>query len=161
MRCARSLREVPTPFSTIKHGLKAAICFSLLSGCGNPASPEPRGAAPPPVQSQQGYGQSGQSVRSRQAAFLNEIRNADPSYQTIQKALINGNNEVGLILSRTVEMDTVPTLMRSILTRMAREFPGQDLTVIAYAPSNPPRTIGSARMDAQTRQITYTRAQPQ
>jgi len=38
---------------------------------------------------------------------------------------------------------------------MAKEFPGQDLTVVAYAPSNPPMKIGTARLDARTRQMSY------
>ena len=132
-----------------------------MLGCGQPASDDPRGAAPPPVQRSQGYGSSSAqrgTLRERQAAFLNQIREADPSHQSIQKALVNENNELGLVLSRQVEMDSVPALLRSILTRMAEEFPGQDLTVIAYAPSNPPLKIGTAHLKAATRQMTYTPA---
>src|SRR5205823_6555199 len=66
--------------------------------------------------------------KQRQADFLNRIRAADPQHQTIDHAMLNEQNELGLILDRTVEMDRVPDLMRSILTQMAREFPGQDLT---------------------------------
>ena len=136
------------------------LCVFVLSGCEDPNRSEPRGTAPPPpIQSQQGYGQSAPSLRTRQAAFLNEIRQADPSYRTIEKALVNENNAVGLILSRNVEMDSVPGLMRSILTRMAKEFPRQDLTVIAYAPSNPPMKIGTGRLDARSRQMSYTPSQ--
>ena len=51
--------------------------------------------------------------------------------------MLNEQNELGLILDRTVEMDKVPDLMRTILGQMAREFPGQDLTILAYTPSNP------------------------
>ena len=70
--------------------------------------------------------------------------------------MLNEQNELGLILDRTVEMDRVPDLMRSILTQMAREFPGQDLTVLAYTPSDPPHKIGTARLNAQTRDMSYT-----
>src|SRR5438874_13325078 len=88
--------------------LASGICLLILSGCEAPNRSEPRGTAPPPpIQSQQGYGQSAPSLRTRQAAFLNEIRQADPSYRTIEKALVNENNAVGLILSRNVEMDSV------------------------------------------------------
>jgi hypothetical protein len=52
-------------------------------------------------------------------------------------------------------MDRIPDLMRMMLTEMAREFPGQDLTVLAYAPSNPPRKIGTARLDGRTREMNY------
>lgn len=124
-------------------------------------NPNPRGAAAPPYEIQRGQNRSQSPVRERQAAFLNRIRQSDPRFETIQRAVLNENNELGLILSRNVEMDSIPVLMRSMLTEMAREFPGQDLTVIAYAPTQPPMKIGTARLDAQTRQMTYTRAQPQ
>lgn len=100
----------------------------------------------------------GGSVKQRQADFLNRIRAADPSGRTIERAVINDQNELGLILDRSVQLDDIPKLMKSMLTQMAREFPGEDLTVIAYAPSNPPRKIGTGRLDARTRDMTYTPA---
>ena len=36
-----------------------------------------------------------------------------------------------------------------MLTQMAREFPAQDLIVIAYTPSNPPLKVGIARLDSR------------
>ncbi len=92
----------------------------------------------------------------RQIAFLNRLRKADPDRRTFERAVFNEQNELGLILSRTVELDKISALMRSILTQMARTFPGQDLTVLAYAPSNPPRKIGTGRLNARTRDMTYT-----
>lgn len=89
-------------------------------------------------------------------AFLNRIREADPQHRTINRAVLNEQNELGLILDRSVEMQNIPALMRTMLSQMAPEFPGQDLTVIAYAPSNPPRKIGTAHLDARTREMTYT-----
>jgi len=140
----------------------APLTFIVACGCGNPNSSEPRGAAPPPAQREQGsVASTATSSRQRQIVFLNELRTAEPSYRTIQKAVLNRNNELGLILSRNVEMDSIPPLMRSILTRMAKEFPGQDLTIVAYAPSNPPLPIGSARYDAQSRQMSYSPSNPQ
>lgn len=98
----------------------------------------------------------GSNLRQRQADFLNRIRAADPQQTTIDRALLNEQNELGLILDRRVEMDKVPDLMRTMLTQMAREFPNEDLTVLAYAPSEPPRKIGTAHLDARTRDMTYT-----
>lgn len=92
-------------------------------------------------------------------AFLNRIREADPQQRTIDRALINEQNELGLILDRSVEMKKIPDLMRTMLDQMARAFPDQDLTVLAYAPSNPPRKIGTAHLDARTRAMTYVPAQ--
>jgi hypothetical protein len=97
------------------------------------------------------------SLKQRQVAFLNRIRRADPERRTIERAVFNPQNELALILARGVEMDKIPQLMRSMLGQMAREFPGQDLTIFAYAPSNPPLRIGTARFNARTRDMTYTR----
>jgi hypothetical protein len=92
-------------------------------------------------------------------AFLNRIREADPQQRTIDRALINEQNELGLILDRSVEMQKIPDLMRTMLAQMAQEFPNQDLTVLAYTPSNPPQKIGTAHLDARTRAMTYVPAQ--
>jgi hypothetical protein len=94
--------------------------------------------------------------KDRQAAFLNQIRAADPQHQTIEKALLNERNELGVILNRNVEMDSIPRLMKSMLAEMAQHFPGQDLTIIAYAASDPPLKIGTARLDAKSRNMSYT-----
>jgi hypothetical protein len=102
------------------------------------------------------YLETESNLKQRQAAFLIKIRKADPQYQTIQRAVFNEQNELGLIFNRSVEMDKIPALMRSMLIQMARVFPGQDLTILGYAPSNPPRKIGTARLNARTRDMTYT-----
>jgi hypothetical protein len=96
------------------------------------------------------------NLKQRQAAFLNRLRDADPQGRTIDRALLNEENELGLILDRSVEMERIPALMRTMLTQMAREFPGENITVLAYTPSNPPRKIGTAHLNAATRDMTYT-----
>jgi hypothetical protein len=114
-------------------------------------------ASPPPTsQSNSVSAGSDRQLKERQADFLNRIRAADPQQRTIDRALLNEQNELGLILDRSVEMDKIPDLMRSMLTEMAREFPGQDLTILAYAPSAPPQKIGTARFNARTRDMTFT-----
>lgn len=125
--------------------------LTIISGCDvstPPVSQDEQRSSQPRIETN--------NLKQRQADFLNRIREADPQYRTIDRALLNGKNELGLILDRSVEMDKVPDLMRTVLTQMAREFPGQDLTVIAYTPSNPPHKIGTARLNAQTRDLSYT-----
>jgi hypothetical protein len=118
----------------------------------------PTTTASPPSTSQSNSVSAGgdRELKQRQADFLNRIRAADPQQRTIDRALLNEQNELGLILDRSVEMNKIPDLMRSMLTEMAREFPGQDLTVLAYAPSAPPQKIGTARFNARTRDMTFT-----
>ena len=135
-------------------GIIASLALAAISaGCGGPV-------APPEVQASAPNSTTHlvpQSNREKQAAFLNQIRSADPDARTIDRALINEQNELGLILDRTVELETIPALMRLMLTKMAAQFPGEDLTVLAYTPSNPPRKVGTARLNARTRDMSYTK----
>ncbi len=150
--------------------LRTSLALLLSAGlvaCG-PAAPPPtqrqavppenetRAANPPPLPP----GNAAGNQRQRQAEFLNRLRSADPQFKTIDKAVLNEQNELGLILDRSVDLDSVPALMRTMLAQMAKEFPGQDLNVIAYAPSNPPLKIGTAHLDARTRDMTYTKEHP-
>lgn len=127
----------------------------VLAGCGQ-SSNNGTGTGSPgaPVVGQQV--QSGSSRQAKRAEFLNRIRSADPQYQVIQRAMLNAQNELGIILKRDVDLKTIPALMRSLLTQMAKEFPGEDLTVIAYTPTDPPMKIGTGHLNASTREMTYT-----
>jgi hypothetical protein len=134
-----------------------SVCVALLcAGWGPYVSAPFGGYGPPPVQARSADTSS--ELRQRQVAFLHQIRQADPRYQTIDKAVLNEQNELGVVLNRHVDMDAVRPLMRTLLTQMAKAFPGHDLTVIAYAPAQPPMPIGTARLNARTRQMTYTPA---
>jgi hypothetical protein len=130
-------------------------CLLLLASC----DASPPASAPSTEQDRGVQPESSQGLKQRQMAFLNRIREADPQQRTIDRALINQQNELGLILDRSVEMQKIPDLMRTMLEQMAREFPNQDLTVLAYAPSNPPQKIGTAHLDARTSAMTYVPAQ--
>jgi hypothetical protein len=97
------------------------------------------------------------TIRARQKAFLDRIRQSDPEFQTVQRAILNEQNELGLILNGNVNVDSVPALMKALLTQMSKEFPGQDLVIVAYGPTDPPVLIGTGRFEVRTRQMTYTR----
>ncbi len=134
-----------------------------LTACG-PAAPPPvirQTPAPQPGVPQNNVPSGGNSgLRQRQAEFLHRIRQADPQFKTIDRALLNEQNELGLVLNQSVAMDDIPALMRTMLAQMAKAFPQQDLTVVAYAPSNPPMKIGTATLDARSGDMKYVRAQP-
>jgi hypothetical protein len=95
-------------------------------------------------------------LRQQQLAFLNRIRETDPEHRTIDRALINEQNELELILSDSVEVEKMPIVMRVMLKQMSGAFPGQDLTVFTYSSSTPPRKIGTAHLDGQTGKMDYT-----
>ena len=138
----------------------AVMCslgIALLGAGWGPHGAAPFGGySPPSVQARSADDVS--ELRQQQIAFLHRMRQADPRYQTIEKAVLNEQNELGVILNRHVEMEAVRPLMRTLLTQMAKAFPRQNLTVIAYAPTQPPMPIGTARLNARTRQMTYTPA---
>jgi hypothetical protein len=153
--------DAPLQTDRLRH--RARVCLVwvalLCTGWGPYASAPFGGYGLPSVQARSV--DTGSELRQRQMAFLHRIRQADPRYQTIDKAVLNEQNELGVILNRHVDMEAVRPLMRTLLTQMAKAFPGQDLTIIAYAPTQPPMPMGTARLKARTRQMTYTPAVPQ
>jgi hypothetical protein len=132
----------------------------FLAGCGVQQEQPQRTELPPIIRESAGARRetrdNSETLRQRQLEFLNRIRQSDPQFQTIERALFNERNELGLVLDRKVEMESIPRLMEAMLTQMASAFPGQDLTIIAYAPATPPVKIGTGRLDAQTRRMTFT-----
>jgi hypothetical protein len=126
----------------------------LFLGACSPRS-EPAVNSPQAQQSPASQPITGPEFKQRQIAFLNRIRDADPQQKVIDRAMLNEQNELGLILDRSVEMNRIPDLMRTFLTQMAREFPEQDLTVIAYTPSSPPLKVGTAHLDSRTKEMNY------
>ena len=129
--------------------------FLLVGACEKPSAHQALASPPLAEQNRAGQLTSGLQFKQRQIAFLNRIRDADPQNKVIDRAMLNEQNELGLILDRSVELNRIPDLMRAMLTQMAGEFPGQDLTVIAYTPSNPPRKVGTAYLDFRTKEMKY------
>lgn len=130
------------------------LSVALGSGCGKSPPPET------PVNRSVSSPAAAGSAESRRAELLNRIRAADPQKQTIEQALINERNELGLILNRRAPLDQIPKLLQTMLAQLDETFPGQDHTVVAYTPTEPPQVIGTARLDARTRDMTYTPASP-
>jgi len=95
-------------------------------------------------------------TRQRQMEFLNEMRSFDPQHEVIDRAIFNQANELGIIVNRTVVMEKIPPLMRTLLKKMAEQFPHRDLTILAYAPADPPLKIGTAHLDARTGDMSYS-----
>jgi hypothetical protein len=155
--CLRAVCEALSPKYSCACSRSLLLCFALSLVVSVSTASESANAAPTTFQrSSSAYVKTDGDLKKSQIEFLNRLRKADPKHQTIERAVFNEQNELGVILNRGVELDKISALMRSILVQMARAFPGQDLTVLAYAPSNPPRKIGTARLNARTRDMTYT-----
>jgi hypothetical protein len=139
--------------------IATSLAVIALMGCGKPSTRGSSGdAASDQFPNSQSQIRKTADGEQRRAELLNRIRAADPSQATIVRALLNEKNELGLVLNRTVELDDVPKLLRTMLGELDKSFPGQDHTAVAYAPTNPPQPIGTARLDGRTRVMTYTRA---
>ncbi len=102
-----------------------------------------------------------QNLRQRQIDFLNQIRRFDPQREVIDHAVFNAPNELGIVVNRTVEMQKIPALTRTLLTKMAQQFSYQDLTVVVYAPTNSPLKLGTAHFNARTGDMAYSPANHQ
>lgn len=138
----------------------STIILAVAAGCGGNESSDANSSRPSSTAPSARSAEAGnlRSVEERRAALLNRIRSSDPQKVTIERAIINERNELGLILSRQTNLDDMPRLMKAMLTQMAEDFPGQDLTAVAYSPTEPPRTIGTARLNLRTRDMTYDAA---
>ncbi|MBA3442110.1 MAG: hypothetical protein H0T92_19800 [Pyrinomonadaceae bacterium] len=72
---------------------------------------------------------------TQQEAFLARIKNAASGNNVIRDARMNGDNELGVVLSENVKLRQVRPLMQTLLKEMRDEFPNRVLTVRAYAPN--------------------------
>ena len=96
-----------------------------------------------------------ESVR-RHWSYLNRIRQADSLNSTIDRTLLNDQNELGVVLFPSVTPDKVSALLRQVMTQMAQEFPKEDVTLSAYTSSRQPRKIGTAHLNGRTGETIYT-----
>ncbi len=72
---------------------------------------------------------------TQQEAFLARIKNAASGNNVIRDARMNGDSELGVVLSENVKLRQVRPLMQTLLKEMRDEFPKRVLTVRAYAPN--------------------------
>jgi hypothetical protein len=107
--------------------LSAAICRAIrfpglammISLCVGASSPRSEPSVNPPQTQQNRASQliAGPEFKQRQIAFLNRIRDADPQQRVIDRAMLNKQNELDLILDRSVEMNKIPELMRTLVAQ--------------------------------------------
>ncbi len=87
--------------------------------------------------------------------FLTRLRFADPDYHLILMACLK-ERELNLLLSRQATAQDIPILLKGLLVQLSHEFPGEDLSVIAFRPIVPLHEAGTARLNARTGELTYT-----
>jgi hypothetical protein len=91
---------------------------------------------------------------ARGASFLTRIRVADPDYRLVLMAGLK-ENELSLLLSRFVKTDEIPTLVTGLAGLLSKQFPGENLTVVAFRPNVPLTEAGIAHVNGGTGQISY------
>jgi len=92
----------------------------------------------------------------QQLAYLDRIRQRDPFNSSIERTLLTERSELGAVLSSTVTADKVSAFMSAVMKEMAQKFPQQDVTLSVFASSTPSRKIGTAHLNGQTEESTYT-----
>jgi hypothetical protein len=91
------------------HAVRGGL-FTAVRTLGEPSS-DATGRASQPI--------AGPEFRQRQIAFLNRVPTPpDPQQRVIDRAMLNDQNELGLILDRSVEMELLHTLVAQSVGRM-------------------------------------------
>ena len=91
-----------------------------------------------------------------QWTYLNRIRQSDTLSTSIVRTLLDDQNRLGIVLFSSVTPENVPALMRQVMTEMVKEFPRTDLTLDVYQSATPPKKLGTAKLNGQTGEVTYT-----
>ena len=71
----------------------------------------------------------------------------------IKDAYIRDNNKLGVVIAERVKPTEVKTLAKSLAMGFHKNFPGQDLTILMYAPDK--ERILTAKYDVQSNNIKY------
>ena len=131
------------------------VAFFFVAAC---QKPEPAAEAPTPSVQQQRAKRAAEVPASTQRhwTFLNRIRQEDAYSGALHRTMLNEQNQLGLVLYSTVALETVPDLMRQVMTEMAKEFPNEEVTVAVYQVAVPPKRIGTAHLDGKTEEASYT-----
>ncbi len=70
--------------------------------------------------------------------------------------LLNTENQLGVVFYVSVSDDKIPEQIHPIMTEMAKHFPKNSVTVVAYGASSLPYLVGIARIDGTTGEMTFT-----
>lgn len=135
------------------------ICLALplsLNAC-RKKKPAPAPPAGPSIQQQRDAraAQAPTGVR-KHWTYLNRLRQTDEFSSIISRTLLNDRQQLGIVFYSSVTNDKIPDLTRQVMEGLAKEFPKEDATLVAYGASNPPHQVGSARIDGATGEITFS-----
>jgi hypothetical protein len=136
------------------------LSLALLSmgGCHKAESVKAASPAPSAQQKQTERAAKLPAALQREWTFLNRLRQTD-KFDAIDRTLANDQQQLGVVLSPKLLPGQIESLLKDALRIMAKEFPGQDLTLNAYEPTKPLHKLGRAQLDGKTQDIRYEGAQ--
>src|SRR5450755_136588 len=105
-------RSAPKQSATIRSRSFLFAGLLCLVGC---HGPKPAAETPSPSEQQNRSARAAEVTEStqRQWTYLNRIRQADSLNTSIDRTLLNDQNELGVVLYSSVTPDKVPALMRT------------------------------------------------
>jgi hypothetical protein len=138
---------------------RAVLPFIALLGlgaCGRSGSNEVITPSPTPSIQQQRAARAEQVPQPVQERwdYLNRMRQSD-AYSGIDRTRVDKENQLGVVLAANLTPSQVESTMKKAMESLARKFPNADMTLDAYAPSEPLRKLGTARFNAQSGQVAY------
>ena len=71
----------------------------------------------------------------------------------IKDSYVRDNNKLGVVITEKVKPTEVKTLAKALAMGFHKNFPGQDLTILMYAPDK--ERILTAKYDVQSNNIEY------
>jgi hypothetical protein len=92
----------------------------------------------------------------QQLAYLDRIRQRDPFRSSIERTTLTEQSEPGVVLSTSVTSDKVAAFMSDVMKEIAQKFPNQDVTLTVFASASPAKKIGTAHLNGQTAESSYT-----
>ncbi len=135
-----------------------SLALLSVSGCHRAESVKAVSPAPREQQKQTERAAKLPAALQRQWTFLNRLRQTD-KFDAIDRTLVNDQQQLGVVLSPKLLPGEIESLLKDALRMMAKEFPGQDLTLNAYEPTKPLHKLGRAQLDGITQDIRYEGAQ--
>jgi hypothetical protein len=124
--------------------------FSLTTACATVAPSSPKINEPVSTLSSK-YGQLARGNSVKEQSFGNWV--VEASKGLVSDAFVRDNNKLGVVVSPQVHPNEVKDLAKSLTQGFHKTFPGQDLTVLMYAPDK--KLILTSLYDAQSKQIDF------
>jgi hypothetical protein len=125
--------------------------FSLTTACATVTPSNPKVDAPASTTLSSKYGQLTRGASTKEQDFGDWVMKA--SKGLVSDAFVSDKNKLGVVISPQVRANEVKELAKSLIQGFHKSFPGQDLTVLMYAPDK--KLILTSLYDAQSKQIDY------